>query len=223
MSLKIIRKNKKSNALSSIRKNGFWFVDIPRTSSTSIKLQLGQKFGFAYSKNWLRNEFLFLKGMFGDHIKASRMKKIMGDELWEQTFTFSIVRNPWDRAVSLYNFLADANNPVQPIPTFREYLFEIKQEFLEGEFIRPAVFKHGCYFYLCENDKIIVDRVIKYENREEELKKISETIGFDLSPAVHHGKTQDKNGYKKHYDSETRKIIELVYAKDIEEFGYSFD
>ena len=37
-------------AFQEIKANGFWFVDIPRTSSTSIRVELGQQYGPAYAK-----------------------------------------------------------------------------------------------------------------------------------------------------------------------------
>ena len=223
MSLNFIKKIKESDALLTIRKNGFWFVDIPRTSSTSIKLQLGEKFGFTYSKNRIRNETLYKHGIFYDHINASRMKKIMGDKLWDQTFTFSMVRNPWDRAISIYNYIAAGKSSDDPMPTFKEHLLKMKEEFIGEGFGEKDLFKNGCFHYISERNEIVVNKVIKYESREEGLREVSEKIGFNISPDIHHGKTQELKSYKKHYDSETKEIIELIYAKDIEQFGYSFD
>ena len=30
---------------SAVRRQGFWFVDVPRTSSTAVRLELARKFG----------------------------------------------------------------------------------------------------------------------------------------------------------------------------------
>ncbi len=39
------------------------------------------------------------------HSSASEIKKLMGDQLWEKYFTFSVVRHPIDRMVSFYEYL----------------------------------------------------------------------------------------------------------------------
>jgi len=43
-------KYKQARGRRSIIKNGFWFVDIPRTSSISVRVQLVRRFGSVYGK-----------------------------------------------------------------------------------------------------------------------------------------------------------------------------
>ena len=39
-----------NHAIHEIKRNGFWFIDIPRTSSCSIKVEPGNTFGPVYEK-----------------------------------------------------------------------------------------------------------------------------------------------------------------------------
>ena len=88
----------------SIRKNGFWFVDIPRTSSSSIRSELGKHFGRAYGKTNVNEREYQTPQIFRDHITARKMKALLGNKTWESIFTFTIVRNPWERIFSMYHY-----------------------------------------------------------------------------------------------------------------------
>src|SRR5262245_8701167 len=89
---------------SQIRRHGFWFVDIPRTSSTSIRVELGRFYGLPYGKSKTFEDQYSTPQIFRDHVPAREMREILGTDLWERIFTFALVRNPWDRIVSMYNW-----------------------------------------------------------------------------------------------------------------------
>jgi len=220
--LKIIKRIEHWYVISQIRKNGFWFVDIPRTSSTSIKVQLARKYGRTYAKEFIRGEKNHTKGFFRDHLTSKHMVNFLGQRVWDDLFTFTIVRNPWDRAVSFYNYLLKINKHDKPSLSFKEHIIDLKRIYKENNFAKRRL-RHGCYEYISDNNEIIVDKVIRFEDREEELKEISEKIGFELSMTEHREKILGKKSYNEFYDNESRRIIEEIYAKDIEEFGYSFE
>ena len=64
--------------------NNVIFVHPPRSGGTSIE----QSFGWRDEQQ--------------KHLSASSIRKIIGEDLWSRSFKFSIVRNPFDRAVSMY-------------------------------------------------------------------------------------------------------------------------
>jgi len=216
--LKIIKKVVRWYGISQIKKNGFWFVDIPRTSSTSIKVQLARKYGRTYGKRNLYNLTNHTKGIFGDHLTSKQMVNILGQEVWDNLFTFTIVRNPWDRAVSMYNYWLKNVYPKETSISFKDHILLLKTKYKNDKLLI-----NECYEYISNNNKIIVDKVIRFENREEELQKISEKLGCGDLTKEHYEKTLGQETYREFYDNETRRIIEEVCAKDIEEFGYSFE
>lgn len=87
-------------AIYQVKKNGFWFVDIPRTSSSSIKIELAHMYGKAYSKinllerNLIDKKYTLDKSPFKNHLTAIEMKRILGEKIWDEIFTFTLVRNP---------------------------------------------------------------------------------------------------------------------------------
>ena len=76
--------------------NKFIFIHIPKTGGTSVEAALAD-----YGK-LLQGPGNF-HSIYFKHIPATRLQAMMGDE-YENYFKFSIVRNPWDWLVSMYEF-----------------------------------------------------------------------------------------------------------------------
>ncbi len=82
--------------------------------------------------------------------------------------------------------------------------------------------------WICdENDNIIVDSIIKYEDNFEEKimniisKKTSKNIISKIEKKNISKKRENKD-YKIYYDNETKKIVENLQSKTLQKFGYEF-
>lgn len=213
------------NVIEQIRRCGFWFVDIPRTSSSSIRAELGKIYGSPYGKMNLIEKEHSSEQVFQDHIPAKIMKELFQPGIWEELFTFALVRNPWDRMVSLYNH----RRRVQGIPeevSFRDYILELgehKWGIAGGLFAYHAHYL-GCSDYVCGVDgKILVKFVGKFENRSRDIARIAEAIGTQGlgALAIQKASPPDRH-YSLYYDEDTRNIVGELYARDIELFDYKF-
>ena len=204
-----------------LRQNGFWFVDIPRTSSSSIRVELEKKFGSAYGKESLLDLSLTSMQVFDDHSPVSRMIQWLGEELWDELFTFSLVRNPWDRILSLYFYILKFEPYCNMDFSFKAYLNRIHDDFQHNPG-NPAICKSCCDLLLHKN-RIGVDFVGKYENRKQDLAYIGQKIGLPGLGTVHTQiATPVDINYCDYYDDEGIEIISTVFAKDIELFEYKF-
>ena len=215
---KIKAKIKSALQRQSIRRRGFWFVDVPRTSSTSIKNELSDRFGTAFGKGGTGLSFI-------DHTPAFKMREVLGPRTWDKLYKFSIVRNPWARTVSFYRhaqgtgFFTDY--------TFVEFVRQIDAQFETGE----SVFSwHGPYegslYYLEDSaGNLLVDKIVRFEDRESGLREVGERIGYPEIGRVlllNQSRGADSS-CSEYYDDESRRIIEKVYAREIEQFSYEFD
>ena len=204
---------------------GFWYVDIPRTSSSSIRTELAAHFGTNFGKRYLFDDKYAVKQSYPAHIPANRVRKKIGQELWDSTFTFTLVRNPWDRVFSIYWYARKAGDFPESF-SFRECVLQYRSpRYLQ----RPSV--HSVYPYYYSASEYLVDRqgellvnfVGRYENRAADLAYIGNKIGHptlgnlaiqQAAPHVH---------YSRHYDDEMIEIVRTVFWVDIERFGYEFE
>ena len=69
--------------------------------------------------------------------------------------------------------------------------------------------------------KLLPDYIGRFENIDSDWKNICETINYGHKKLPHINKTCHKN-YTYYYDEETQQIINDIYKKDIEYFGYKF-
>ena len=206
-----------------IRRHGFWFVDIPRTSSSSIRAELTSHFGNVHGKLKLFEEEYAAESVFPGHQPARKMRHVLGDSAWRDIFTFTVVRNPWDRAVSLFAY----RRRVGDIPgewTFREYVRRLAEADSTTEGFKYYGYRWGASDFIVDDDgQIIVDYVARFETRSDDLKVIGGRIGLDrLGDLAIQGTSQGLH-YGQSYDSETADVIRNLYRRDIELFGYEFE
>lgn len=147
---------------------------------------------------------------FFQHMPASDIRSLLGDDIWDGYFKFTIERNPWDRQVSLYHWhYRDSETP----PPFRDFI------------LSPLRRKRSRNWSMyTQNDKLIVDRVILYENLQAELDDVLSAIGIDDRAELPKAKSGFRSGrdYRGYYDDETRQLVAGWYAREIETFGFTF-
>lgn len=206
-----------------VARHGFWFIDIPRTSSSSMRFELSKCFDSTHGKNNVLDESYATQQIFQDHQTALQMLTLLGKSIWESIFTFAMVRNPWDRIFSMYNYRKMKCN----IPkewSFRDYILALRKSSPADIFTYHG-FRYGASQYvLGENGELIVDYIAKYENRYHDLQLIASRLNIDKLGEVFIQRATPKNTHYSHfYDDETKEIIRNLYAKDIELFDYEFE
>lgn len=215
----------KSYGIIQIKRNGFWFIDIPRTSSSSIKVELSSEFGRVYGKNNIFEKEYNSKYLINSHKTAREMKNLLGHKAWSKLYTFTIVRNPWDRIVSIYHYLKHENYIPSDL-SFRDYVIKLDYEIQNNEWQYDyAPFYLGSIdFVTDENGNIIVSKIAKFEDRDSEVEEIAQKIGSKGLGNIFVQKASVKNKhYSSYYDEETKEIIERLYKQDVLVFDYKFE
>lgn len=158
------------------------------------------------------------------HRFAKTYKKQIGDKKWNNYFTFTFVRNPWDKMVSQYFYIKKHIKEKYKL-TFREFILEFKScsesEYINGKGI-PVKFNPIQLPWILDDDgNCLVDYIGRFENLQQDFHIICDKIGIPRRQLPHLNKTNHKH-YTEYYDDETRQIVAEKYAKDIEYFGYEF-
>ncbi|MEP5518370.1 MAG: sulfotransferase family 2 domain-containing protein [Bauldia litoralis] len=163
-----------------------------------------------------RHHFPQVYGYY-NHMPAGQVRRLAGEDAWRDYFKFTIERNPWDRQVSFYFWRTRHSKPQ---PDFRTFLMSPRHR---GKAFRSARMKNWLTYTI--DDRIAVDRVIRYEDLEDGLATVCAELGIaepvSLPGAKGHTR-KDVRHYRDFYDDETRDLIATWYAREIEAFGFTF-
>ncbi len=148
---------------------------------------------------------------FFNHMAAVLVKKRVSATVWRSYFKFCVERNPWDKVLSHFHMAATRAGGLL---TLDEYL-------AKGRF--PIN-----YFRYTDRRgrRIIVDRVLRYENLMADLAEAFSQINvrFDGSLGLR-AKSEyraDRTPYQAVFNDAQRKIVEEAFAREIALHGYTF-
>lgn len=165
--------------------------------------------------------------------EVAYMDKLLSysEEDIQNMFKFTIVRNPWDRAVSAFHYLQQVmvyptqpnHRVIHPSATFEHFVYETLPTLdLEFPNYRDRLEAHFSFQYprAYYEGKQFVDYIAKLEILEDDWKVIS--LAIQASEKMKHSNKSQHVDYVKYYNDGTKKLIGSVYEKDIEFFGYLF-
>jgi hypothetical protein len=165
------------------------FIHIPKTAGSSIT-------------KWFQDNTTCAKNNYG-HIFLSEIDN-------PASLIFAVVRNPWDRIVSIYSFVND--NYECCTCNFENFIYNmIKTVAFDGKkFSTPQIrwIEPG------------VTHILRFENLEKDF-KIIQDIFQCYEPLPLENKTKHEH-YRTYYNDETRQLVAEMFKEDIEAFGYEF-
>ena len=152
------------------------------------------------------------------HLPAAVLRELVPAEVWERSFKFAFVRNPWDLVVSTF-FYIRANEA-----WFESHEPDYARVACGGfqDFVRfyPMIAGDTLSMIADEAGEVIVDFVGRYERLEDDFAAVCRRLG--ISAELPHLNRSEHESYREYYDAATRSIVERHFARDIERFGYSF-
>jgi hypothetical protein len=197
-------------------KHKFIFIHVPKTAGISISDAL---------KEYTEDEISFHKSVFnilnndgtqGIYMKSSRWKGFEGDyyhhasiddlyrRLGDEIFSFYIfacVRNPFDRVISQTSFA----NKINTMPLLLQN-FGLPKPQLE---------------YLKINDKVVANRILRFENLQEDFNQACKEIGLPELDLGHKNRS-NRTDYRNYYTEQTKNMIYRMYKDEFDYFGYEF-
>lgn len=209
------------------------FIHIPKTAGTSItKLiepelrwndlvlggtQFGERIQAAY-----RERFGLSK-----HMPAREVRRIVGADLWAAYFKFAIVRHPYTRLLSFYNWKRGAVSRAAPDSPL--WSWPATEAFLKSsnfsEFIRHEKFLSSRAAWpqadwLCdESGTCLVDFVGRFENLGSAIQTVATRLRLPSVDLQVHNSSYAENSpgdlMQGNYD-----FVRDFYRRDFEMFGY---
>ena len=193
------------------------FIHIPKTGGESLN-------------RWsMKNNILFDTQQ--KHCTVSQARTI-----WKNIgLTFTFVRNPFDRMVSIFHFIGQEakKRATHHYDRLMENYYELGFENWLYEYSAGADtpyvrgfknWKHSfdwysspkTYDYWIEDN---VDLVIKLEQTDKD-KVLSEILNTQVT--LPHENRSTRSNYKDYYNEHTRNIVETMFWNDLEKYGYEY-
>lgn len=190
-------------------KHGFVALNNPKCASTSVRrmlkpyvdIQSGKKSGLSHHLSYK---------------KASQVLASRGHQLSE-FYTFTTVRNPWDRLVSVYHYGVTTEKSVWNRLTtesrdFNHFIDLIRRD---GRPFPPTI-RH----FATNEDRQVMAEVFKVEELQELPLRLNERFGIEVS--LNHVNKSSRDNYRSYYNDTARKRVEKLYEFDITNFKYAF-
>jgi hypothetical protein len=200
----------------------FIFVLIRKAASSSIQsmlaphapepqrgrlLHLGSRAGLVrdYRKHAFRTH---------DPILAARRR--MPADRFERYFKFSVVRNPWDRLVSEYEYILSR-------PEHGRHARVARQGGFEG-FVRMQIPRKDAYQanMLCDGSgTLLMDFCGRFESLDEDWRTICSRLDIPHRELPRRNTTRHRH-YRDYYTASLRELVAQHWRRDIALFGYTF-
>lgn len=209
----------------------FVFVHVPKAAGTSVTNMLSKyttyqdlEIGGTHFGEYIQPAYKKRFGI-GKHSPASNIRDLIGQEHWNNMFTFSIVRNPYDRVISTYKFLnkwegtpEHYKKELVKFTDINDYILSNMWEESDGP---DFIFKPQTFWLTDVNDrsKLIVNFVGKLETLDQDLAKIMSKIektNIEVEEAPQLNKTEGEF----ELSAEAVEKINRVYARDFDFWGY---
>jgi hypothetical protein len=178
------------------------FVHITRTGGTSIETAL-------VGRDWWYIE------PATKHLSAAQTRMKYGEQVWRAFTTFTVVRNPWDRVVSMW--ATGWWHRTEPAPgarrpeRFRDFVLDLKPHQSE---------RYASLHYHRIIDEPL-DFVLRFERLREDFSAMLRAIG---QPDVRlpHVEKRERRHYRTYYDAETAALVGRLFEADIRRYNYTF-
>jgi len=214
------------------------FVHIPKTGGVSIESILwpdpNYRIPILLWHGRLKDQYA-IKGTY-QHLFAKHMREVITPyfgNVFDEYFKFTIVRNPWSRALSQWGYMVRGRKNIarligmeqeDSLETTLELIMASK-EFPEA---RHVQWEPQYKFILDDDGKSLVDYIGNVENYDESFKFIMDKLGVEVDeiPCLNNSRPFNDDGtresYRTFYTEGAKKLVEELYAEDIKIFGYKF-
>lgn len=155
------------------------------------------------------------------HKPAYKVIEEVGIETWKRLFTFTIVRNPWDKVVSHYHYRTQVNGQIVDGISFKDWVRETYGNQNHKYYENPKMFMPQVDWISDGSRRIIVDFIMRFENLENDFRHLCNQLGRH-QVNLPHVKATVHRPYQYYYDKKTKMIVYDWFREDINRFRYKF-
>lgn len=207
--------------------HNFVFIHIAKNGGTSITSALGQYGTKGLSRTPL-NEILSAlpyarpaeKIVHPPHVDARWVRSRIGRDVFDASFSFAVVRNPFDQLVSRYEYIRKSKNHHAHQAAAR---LEFR-DFLRHQKLRDWKFTKTQHSKIADRQgRVLVKKVYRFENFNDVLPDVCSIIGVPPPQKLPHENSTARKPYQLYYDASSREFVENNFREDLDYFGYEFE
>lgn len=214
-------------------KHKFLFLHIPKSAGQSVVNALMPWAARPYQKmlshvvpwRWQLKANSALKRYFRislppqpwpDHFRVWQLVEQMGIEAFQEYYSFTFVRNPWDRLLSTYTYTLSnkrhgRHKMLQRFSDFNDYVSWHCTEDTYG-FQRDYVY--------AKDGTRLTSFVGKFENLNADFETVCQSVGIDATLPKFN--VSNMLNYREVYTPKSKDLVYGIYRADIDTFGYTF-
>ncbi len=219
----------------------FIYVHIPKSAGTFIKHYLLSNIEPGYESNQNQQDY---DNKYRTTCERAHSGIVQDVPEYKDYFKFTIVRNPFDRVVSMYTYLGgwkfdyfvenNIDSPMMPyVQKFHDYYIRDDFEgFIDYAYNQGNIKKFHAGYYEPYVDRIKIgqtislDQFYKIEDMKTCLQDLSKHFGFPKDTGFNDWRQNSSSEYKKkknykdYYTAGTRDIVSSHFADDLDYFNY---
>lgn len=199
--------------------NKFIFFAVPKTATHAIRQALHVYTG---PDDW-EQQTLFgeqalpiaeIARLQHGHITVREIKPFLSAETWKSYYKFSIVRNPFDRFVSVCSFFNRNDREFADNP-----LLWMKTALRRPRFQQRLLVRAQYLQLIDDNGELALDYLGRYEQLQASVDHIFDTLGLD-SVTLQAKNSSEHDDFTDYYDPELRAMVAEFYHQDFSLFNY---
>lgn len=157
------------------------------------------------------------------HDTAQQRRDLLGADRWAALRSFSIVRHPYERVRSLYKYrIKTAQTGLEDahigLDDWIAKVFDARDPAYHD---KPLMFLPARDWLTDENDRVIVDTVVKLETIDADWPKIQEIVGTDVALPKKNTTAPSGTGAAAAMSPDSMRILQHYFAADFDSFGYN--
>lgn len=200
------------------------FLHIGKTAGSSIEQLLHAKPLNAMVANrnvmfgWDEEEKIYLQ-----HASAATTRHLVGEEIFDQYFKFTIVRNPYSRLLSVYHYTIKQHQA--QYGDFRGFIRAVPK-LLESETAQKGSHCLPQTAYTHIDGEKVCSYIGKFETLPLSMEPVRARLNIQTPLTrvnTHRAINWSKRSVASYYDPDTITIMQDLYAGDFELFEYSTD
>ena len=203
------------------------FIWIPKSAGTSVYKWLESQLGMLKLK-----ERISVKGGFSQcgpvtfghmHYEALLDQKLVSMEFHKRAYRFCFVRNPYDRAASLYYYLSKNKRYKGSFSDFLRRVESGVEPLGLYNSVGLSQANPQSSWIISSNGQVLVEHIFKVEDFQSAQAELAVRLGIEVE-SIHANRSERRENIASLFRSkEDVEIVKRIYEKDFAMFGYSME